>query len=168
MSISLVFSLYLVACSTAEKAIKAKAKTESADLRYYSERLGVDLDHRSNLKLAAAVVDWLGVPHHQGGQSKKGTDCSGFANYIYRTVYGVEIPRSSSEIYERCQPKRKEQLQEGDFVFFKVGSRHINHVGIYLKDGKFAHASTSRGVIVSSLDEPYWQKYWFSGGRLRN
>lgn len=164
-------SVLLTACSTAEKAVRHKKTGEkTAHLetrRHLSAKLGVDLDKNSDLRLAAAISDWLGVPHRSGGQSKAGTDCSGFAGHIYRSVYGIEIPRSSPDIYKACVPLKKNELREGDFVFFKIGSRVINHVGIYLKDGKFAHASTSRGVVVSDLSEPYWEKYWFSGGRLK-
>ncbi|MCS6980346.1 MAG: NlpC/P60 family protein [Flavobacteriales bacterium] len=164
-------SVFMAACSTAEKAVRHTDRQEARQWESQrlalSEKLGIHLDKDSNLKLAAAVVEWLGVPHRSGGQSTKGTDCSGFAGHIYRTVYGIEIPRSSPDIYNACIPVKKEKLKEGDFVFFKVGSRSINHVGIYLKDGKFAHASTSKGVMVSSLDEAYWTKYWFSGGRLK-
>jgi lipoprotein Spr len=164
-------SVLITACSTAEKAVRHKnAAEETAHLetrKHLSAKLGVELDKNSDLRLAAAVADWLGVPHRSGGQSKAGTDCSGFAGYIYRSVYGLDIPRSSPDIYKACVPVKKSELREGDFVFFKVGSRTINHVGIYLKDGKFAHASTSRGVMVSDLSEPYWERYWFSGGRLK-
>jgi len=168
---NVLFSVFVAACSTAEKS--AKNKNEFGSLRknellkYYSEKLGIELDKNDDVRLAAAVTDWLGVPHRQGGQTKQGTDCSGFAGNIYKSVYGIDIPRSSTDIYNKCEPLKKEKLSEGDFVFFKVGSKHINHVGIYLKDNKFAHASTSRGVMVSSLDEPYWVKYWFAGGRLK-
>lgn len=168
---NIFLSVLLTACSTAEKAVRhKKSRDETARLesrKHLSDKLGVALDKNSDLRLAAAVVDWLGVPHRSGGRSKSGTDCSGFAGHIYRSVYGIDIPRSSPDIYKACMPLKKNELREGDFVFFKVGSRVINHVGIYIKDGKFAHASTSRGVMVSELSEPYWEKYWFSGGRLK-
>jgi lipoprotein Spr len=63
-------------------------------------------------------------------------------------------------------PLNKEELKEGDLVFFKINSRAISHVGVYLGDNKFAHASSSRGVMISNLNEPYWRRYYYKGGRL--
>ena len=61
---------------------------------------------------------------------------------------------------------RKEELKEGDLVFFKINSKSISHVGVYLGDDKFAHASSSKGVMISNLNEAYWKRYYYKGGRL--
>ncbi len=115
------------------------------------------------------VKSWIGVPYKYGGNSKRGVDCSGFIVQVYKKVYGVSLQRSSNLIYEKnCSKIKKDDLKEGDLVFFSTGrSKKINHVGIYLKNGKFVHASTSRGVIVSGLDEDYYMRTYVSSGRVK-
>ena len=110
---------------------------------------------------------WIGTPYRSGGQSRKGTDCSGFVRQVYKKVYGIDLPRNTDQQMDATSRVRRGKLREGDLVFFH-GSRkrrRANHVGIYLKEGKFVHASTSRGVMVSRLDEDYWDEHWMRGGR---
>jgi cell wall-associated NlpC family hydrolase len=100
----------------------------------------------------------------------RGTDCSGFVLNIYRSVYGKTLARSSADMLRiNCRNIPRQSLREGNLVFFATNrnSRKVSHVGIYLKDGKFAHASTSKGVIISRLDEPYYRQRWISGGVVR-
>jgi lipoprotein Spr len=126
------------------------------------------IDKSDNQALYTAVSKWFGTPYKIGGTTKKGVDCSGFVNVIYKEVYGKSLARNSADIYLKSDKIAKANLREGDFVFFRTNkSKSVNHVGIYLKNGKFAHASTSKGVIVSSLDEAYYNKAFFSGGRAK-
>jgi cell wall-associated NlpC family hydrolase len=100
----------------------------------------------------------------------RGTDCSGFVFNIYRSVYGKNLARNSADMLRRnCRSISLQNLQEGNLVFFATGRnlKKISHVGIYLKDGKFAHASTSNGVTISNLNEPYYRQRWVSGGVVR-
>ena len=115
------------------------------------------------------VKSWIGTPYKYGGNNKRGVDCSGFVVQVYKKVYGVSLQRSSDLIYEKnCEKIKKNDLQEGDLVFFSTGrSKKINHVGIYLKSDKFIHASSSRGVIVSDLDESYYVRTYVSSGRVK-
>jgi len=103
---------------------------------------------------------WKGVPHRMGGLSRRGIDCSGFVYRTYRDVFGITLPRST-QLQARTGafvPHRR--LSAGDLVFFRIG-RNTRHVGIYLGNGQFMHASKSRGVMISSLDNPYWTAaYW--------
>ncbi|MDR1881254.1 MAG: C40 family peptidase [Prevotella sp.] len=133
-----------------------------------SARLGIPLsninrDDVKNMPLYAEVSRWLGIPYRYAGLSRKGVDCSGFVYLVYRKVYGITIPRSTSALSNMKMRKiSKNNLKTGDLVFFAT-SKHlnrINHVGIYLKDGCFIHASTSKGVIVSHLDENYYGRTW--------
>ncbi|MGV8137023.1 MAG: C40 family peptidase [Mangrovibacterium sp.] len=98
-------------------------------------------------------------------------DCSGLVLNAYQQVYSKKLYRSASGmLYDNCRKIHRGNLCEGDLVFFRVGKgrkRMVNHVGIYLKENRFIHASTSAGVIVSSLDEPYYRKTWVAGGRVR-
>ena len=113
----------------------------------------------------------MGVPYRSGGLTRRGVDCSGFVMNVFREVYGKSLARSSADMLKRnCKKVGRAKLKEGDLVFFRTGrgKRKVpNHVGIYLKNGKFIHASTSRGVIVSSLSEPYYVRTWLTGGRVK-
>lgn len=100
----------------------------------------------------------------------RGTDCSGFSSAIYKKVYKKKLQHNAdSQRRMDCNKLSKNKLQQGDLVFFHNGrkKRTANHVGIYLKKGKFVHASSSKGVIVSGLNEPYYKKRWMQGGRVK-
>ncbi|WP_258541322.1 C40 family peptidase [Parvicella tangerina] len=129
---------------------------------------GLDLDSCSYLPLYKSSYDWLGVPYHYAGTSKKGVDCSGFVKAVFKEVYNIQLKGSASHIYSNCTPIDQEDLQEGDLVFFKINKSRISHIGIYLQNGFFVHASVSRGVMVNNLSEKYYKKYYYSGGRLAN
>ncbi len=110
--------------------------------------------------------EWLGVRYRYAGHSKKGIDCSGFAKMLYHEVYCTELSGGSKDLWKRVKPVKKDSLQEGDLVFFRIRRGQISHVGVYLGHGRMAHASVRWGVIISDLDEPYYKKYYFSGGRI--
>lgn len=140
------------------------------DLAVAAIRLDMDIEMKDNHKLYLEAADWIGTPYRYGGTTKKGVDCSGLTSAIYRKVYGKKLSRSSEEQRGRdCKRVLKRNLKEGDLVFFHNGKkkRKASHVGIYLKDGKFVHASTSVGVVVSSLNERYYDKHWLQGGRVK-
>jgi murein DD-endopeptidase / murein LD-carboxypeptidase len=126
-------------------------------------------DAQADLHLIHTIYPWLGTPHCDGGSSLKGTDCSGFVQSVFQERYRVRLSRSAADMYEQDIVRvDREDLQEGDLVFFRIGSRSISHVGIYLKGDRFVHASTSQGVIVSSLQEPYYRKAYYRTGRVKN
>ena len=133
----------------------------------YSNELGFDVESVSNPYLYDYVNEWLGTPYRYSGESKNGIDCSGLVCELYKSAYQKILTGSAKEIYDKSDPVKKENLKEGDLVFFKIKKARISHVGIYLGSNKFAHASTSRGVIISDLDEPYYKKYYYKGGRLK-
>lgn len=119
-----------------------------------------------NFKLYQFVDDWLNVTYKYAGTDKKGVDCSGLANALYFSVYEKEIPRISSEIAVASEKVAQTDLKEGDFVFFTIKSSKIDHVGVYLANNRFVHSSTSKGVIISNLEHPYYKKTFTKGGRL--
>lgn len=127
---------------------------------------GLDIDSCSYLPLYKEFYEWLGVPYRYAGTTRKGIDCSGLIKTLYAEVYHLKLSGSASSIYERCTPIRIEELQEGDLVFFKINKPRISHIGLYLQNGYFVHASVSRGVMINNLSEKYYKKYYFSGGRI--
>ncbi|MFT3751453.1 MAG: C40 family peptidase [Paludibacter sp.] len=127
---------------------------------------------KDNFELYREAASWLKTPHVEGGLTHKGIDCSGLVYMLYKNVYGKTLERSSGNMLRKnCDRIRASRLREGDLVFFSTGAKsrsNVNHVGIYLKENKFIHTSTSRGVMVSSLEEDYFRKTWFCGGRVKH
>lgn len=171
--ISVIFILLATSCGV-QKSTKGLLY-DPKEVAKLSDRLGIELkntdkDDDKNMPLYAEVALWLRIPYRYGGLSRKGVDCSGFAHLVYKKVYKETIPRSTSDLSKMKMHKvSKGGLKAGDLVFFATSKSHgrINHVGIYLKDGKFVHASTSRGVIVSELTEGYYKRTWKKGGRVK-
>ena len=103
---------------------------------------------------------WRGVRYRYGGVTTKGVDCSGLILRAYKDLYDVDLPRTVAQQARKGSRIQKKNLRPGDLVFFKTG-RHSRHVGIYLGENKFIHASQSKGVVQSSLNNTYWRtKYW--------
>lgn len=106
--------------------------------------------------------EWRGTPYRIGGQSRRGIDCSGFVQLTYRSHLGVALPRTTGQQAAVGQPVQQSELTTGDLVFFRIDGK-TRHVGIYLEQNRFLHASKSSGVMISPLDSPYWQSaYWKS------
>lgn len=104
--------------------------------------------------------DWKGTPYQLGGSSKAGIDCSAFVATAYASVYNAELPRTTEAIADYGQEIERNAMKPGDLVLFKTGV-FDRHVGVYMGKGIFMHASTSKGVIKSTLTNPYWRKaYW--------
>lgn len=134
------------------------------------KKLDIKLGRNDNRSLYHEIKSWLGTPHHDGMHTKQeGTDCSGFVMEIYLTVYNMKIERNSARIYSiSCDPIDPNDLTEGDLVFFHGGSGNgITHVGIYLKDNMFAHASSSRGVVIDDLTARYYTEHFYAAGRVK-
>lgn len=117
-------------------------------------------------KLAASIRGYLDARYKYGGMDAKAVDCSGFVKAVYREVYGVELPHKAAEMYRLGVSVAQSALAAGDLVFFS-GSRRsaVDHVGIYLSEKKFVHSTSSRGVIISTLDEDYWRRRYVGGRR---
>ncbi len=112
-------------------------------------------------KLHLQHDEWKGTPYLLGGLDKDGVDCSGFIYLTFRDRLNINLPRTTRQQAIKGERIDKSSLRTGDLVFFKTGKKKINHVGIYLDNGKFLHASTSKGVIISNLDGLYWtDTYW--------
>jgi lipoprotein Spr len=174
--LSLILSFLLFACHTTKqtnistKQTSTTTVTSDADFyKKYSKILGVPLTGLEDKKFIEAIAEWIGTPYVYGGETKKGTDCSGFVKTLYKDVYNLSLYRTAYDLVKNCDPVNKKELKTGDLIFFKIKSDKISHVGIYLNDGKFVHASSSsKGVMVSDLNEAYYKKYFYSAGRIKN
>lgn len=143
------------------------AKADSDFLEKYSKLLRVSLDTSTNTKLIAYAAAWLGCPYRFGGNSKLGTDCSGFVSSLYREVYNLNLSHGGASMLKQMGLiiKRGMPLKEGDILFFRHG-KGISHVAMYLRDNKFIHAAThTRGVVVDDLRDPYFARTFTIAGR---
>lgn len=130
------------------------------------EGYGIDSQSIECYPLYTKISEWIGTPYHYGGNSKKGIDCSRLVIELTNSIYYDSINGSSATLYRESQKLNKNQLYEGDLVFFKINSSSVSHVGVYLQDDLFVHATRSKGVIISSLNESYYIKYFYKGGRI--
>ncbi len=121
---------------------------------------------QSNSRLTEIIKPWLGTPYKYGKHDRSGTDCSGFVQAIMDSLGGIKLPHNSAQAYEKGVEIDKENLIAGDVVFF--GSLWgIDHSGLWLGDGKFVHASTSKGVTITHLDsDPYWTRRYQGARRF--
>lgn len=132
----------------------------------YATILGVSADQIDNTRLYSFIDDWYGVPYKYGGQNKKGIDCSNFAATLYTAIYNKQLKGSSAAIFNQCKVVSKNDLKEGDLLFFKIDKNEISHVAVYLQHNKFVHATVKKGVMIDDLDEPYYKKYFYKAGRV--
>lgn len=156
----MVFILMLMvsACSSRKHTVKSSSTaSKAADA----------MSHLKNKQLYRFITDWTGVQYRLGGLDKKGIDCSGFALLLQKDIYGNALPRRSRDQADVIREKRVDQLNEGDLIFFSFGGGAVDHVGVYLNNNFFVHASTTRGVVVDDLNLPAYQRAMVKAGTLR-
>ena len=167
----LFFALTLTACKSKKNLPNApKANFEKPSNKIankYAEAMDVSKKHIKNGSLYSFIDDWEGTKYQLGGLSKRGIDCSGLVYLIYRDIYGKEVPRMTSQQVEIIKRKYENQLKEGDLVFFDFDGKKFSHVGVYLQNGYYVHASTRRGVMLEKLRNPYTYKYFSRGGSVK-
>lgn len=130
----------------------------------YAQILNRNVESLTNTSLLSFIDDWWGTKYRFGGTTKKGIDCSSFSGLLMGRVFGFALPRTAREQYAKCVKLVKNQLAEGDLVFFNTRGG-VSHVGVYLGEGKFVHSSSSKGVAVNNLDDSYWKNRFIAGGR---
>ncbi|MDE6098111.1 MAG: C40 family peptidase [Muribaculaceae bacterium] len=169
-TLALLFS----SCGTGKKGVSAShggtevvVKERNKPSRHNGDP-GFDVSEHLADRIVAAARKWIGTPYRYGGKDRKGTDCSGMTMSLFDEVAGIALPRNSGAQYEYCVSIGHEDLQPGDLVFFsgKAGGGSVSHVGLYIGDRKMIHASSSRGVVESSIDERYWLTHYYGSGRV--
>lgn len=113
------------------------------------------------------ITEWWGVKYLYGGETKKGIDCSAFTLKLFYKVYNVKLPRTASEQYKLTSRIKKEELKDGDLVFFRTNYMSTWHVGVYLTDGWFIHSKSRVGVTFDNLSNPKYQRLYYGAGRIQ-
>lgn len=127
---------------------------------------------RADIPEADTVCKYIGIPYRRGGTGKQGFDCSGLTRQFYSDIFGLSLPHNSYQqsqlnIFEKI-PLDEDEFEANDLLFFAYKTKRINHVGIYLKDGRFLHASPNGGVKISNLEDPFWQRTLVASRRIKD
>ncbi len=131
----------------------------------FAQLLNRNVETITNIPLFSFIDEWWATRYRYGGTSKKGIDCSSYTGHLLLAVFGITLPRTAREQYAASIHINRDDLKEGDLVFFNtIGG--ISHVGVYLGDGYFTHSSCSRGVTISNLEEKYYSKKFIGGRRV--
>jgi lipoprotein Spr len=168
----IIIALGVSSCRSS-KGISKSTETEKSGLsrskkiqNKYARLLNVNDDKIDNINLYVFIDEWYGTPYKYGGKNKNGIDCSNFTSTLYNEVYKKTLTGPSFSIFDQCNVVSKSNLTEGDLVFFKINNDNISHIGVYLQNNKFVHATTKKGVMIDDLDEPYYKKYFYKAGRI--
>ena len=159
--------------TSSEEMRAMESESVNDDSKYNLNTYNSDLENLvlpPNAKdiLSGEMQKLIGVPYKYGGLDSRGIDCSGFVFRVFINSYKVKLPHSSLAQSKLGKPVSKANLDFGDLVFFRISRNRISHVGIYVGEGKFIHASLKRGVMVSRLDEKYYLQYYATARRLIN
>lgn len=181
---SVITSGHKTSTTNANKLVSAtntgKNNSGSADINSFNiERAGylqlkyaviidATVEKLTNIPLLETIDKWWGTKYCLGGNTENCIDCSAFTQVVMRDVFNTILPRTAQEQYDNSEKIELADLQEGDLVFFHTTgrSRDITHVGVYLRNNKFVHAATSGGVMISDLNEKYWQPRFRGAGRV--
>jgi lipoprotein Spr len=134
----------------------------------YAALLNTDVSQVQNKKLFEYIDEWYGTRYCMGGTSKSCIDCSAFVQSLVGAIYGITVPRTAVTQYKASKRISTTELKEGDLLFFHTRRNHglVTHVGIYLQNNKFVHASSSGGVTISDMYEPYYVQHLIAAGRI--
>lgn len=157
--------LLLTACSSVQRHDVSNVHNDD-EMTTFVAQLKTNKPYHSsvttNKQLAKIYQEWEGTRYRLGGLSKNGIDCSGFTQTAFADAFGIALPRSTNEQRYVGKSIQKSELKHGDLVFFRAN----RHVGIYLGNNKFMHASTTSGVMISSLNEAYWSRTYTQSRRV--
>jgi cell wall-associated NlpC family hydrolase len=133
----------------------------------YSVLVDEPVEQLTNTRLWEYIDEWYGTHYHFGGTTKQGIDCSAFAGGLMSAVFGIGLPRMAKDQYHTGGHVTKNDLQEGDLVFFHTTRKGVSHVGVYLTNNKFVHASVAYGVVISDLNDPYYSRTFVGARRAK-
>jgi hypothetical protein len=137
----------------------------------YAGYLKIEPQQIQNIRLYSFIDQWMATPYKWGGTDAAGIDCSAFIQRVLAEVYSIQIPRTSVQQFFNDWIEKfgsTEYLSEGDLVFFRTDNEKlISHVGMYLKNRMFVNSSSSKGVSIACLDDPYWKKCYVAAGRIK-
>jgi lipoprotein Spr len=148
---------YLNRTSSLEKASNLQLK--------YAILLNTEVEQLQDNSLLEHIDEWYGTRYRYGGTTKSGIDCSAFVQAIYLSAFAVTLPRTARDQYRSSRIVSATEMRAGDLVFFNT-TGGISHVGIYLQNNKFIHASTSYGVTISDMFDPYYLRRFIGIGRI--
>ena len=151
-----------------ESSISFPTDIDSIKVDSFFKQRTIDLTLCDNPELYYEIYRWYHTCYRYGGSTSKGIDCSNFINMLYEKLYGGRLNSSAAAIFAQCKVVKGgiEEAAEGDLLFFKIKKKRVSHIAIYLQHGKFAHASTQAGVIISDITEPYYKRHFYKVGRI--
>ncbi len=161
----------LPSCHSAKKSGKSHYTSQYEHLKKGHDKNGKDSKEtpKTSNKIVKEAYGWLGTPYGYG-RAEKGVacDCSGMVMSVYEKVKGVKLPRNSAKQQEFCKSLKRKDVKEGDLCFFATGKDpdKVSHVGIMVDENNFIHASTSKGVVVSDITQPYYVRTFKGFGRV--
>jgi probable lipoprotein NlpC len=166
----LLLGIALTSCHSRRAVLKGEpgevVKPQASIAEKYSTIMGVDRAAIQNGRLYAFIDQWMGTPYRFGGMDRDGLDCSGLSVLLEQQVYGINIPRTTGQQVNVIKRKYEEELIEGDLVFFDFDGKKFSHVGIYLQNGYFVHASSTKGVMITRLHDPSMYKHFSRAGSI--
>lgn len=156
---------------------KSHKKVEKDNQIYVGETVEVKNDKKESVKkenklreeICKEAETWLGTPYMYGRQDKGvATDCSGLVYVVYQEIANIKLPRNSAKQADFCESIKEDAIQAGDLVFFATGKdkNKISHVGVMIDKKKFLHASSSKGVVISDITTPYYQRTFIKFGKV--
>lgn len=159
----MLMALMAIVCSCGT----GKRAQQTAEDAIISDLQGLLLEQGTCERLLLTeAFEWQGTPYKMGGTTRRGVDCSGFVMQTYVNSLGIKLPRTSAAQAKFCKKIKKKDMVPGDLVFFNTSGKDVSHVGLYIGQGQFIHASSSKGVMVSHLDHDYWHKRLVMCGRV--
>jgi lipoprotein Spr len=133
----------------------------------YALLLQTNVEEVKNTRMYKFIDDWYGARYRMGGTTRRGVDCSAFSQILFASVYSINLPRTARDQYRNTNRISRTELKEGDLLFFNTRGG-VSHVGVYLQNNKFVHASTSNGVMISDMFESYWVRRLVGVGRIKS
>lgn len=156
LAVLVAFIFIVAGCQTSPKA----PELGGSDRHYGKSSLNTD--SQTLEKLYQQHATWRGTPYRLGGNSRSGIDCSAFVQTTFNELFNIKLPRTTNQQVRIGKKIGRSELQAGDLVFFRKGG----HVGIYLENDRFLHASTRLGVTISRMDNVYWSRYYWRSIRI--